>query len=78
MTGMGDDGAEGMRAVRDVGGMTLTQSEDSCVVYGMPRVAVERGYSQRSVGLKEIPQVLQKLAETERGKSAAAGPPLPK
>jgi two-component system chemotaxis response regulator CheB len=79
MTGMGDDGAEGMRAVRDAGGMTLTQSEDSCVVYGMPRVAMERGYSLRSVGLKEMPQVLQSLAEPERGKSAAAGfPTLPK
>ena len=79
MTGMGDDGAEGMGAVRDAGGMTLTQSEDTCVIYGMPRVAMERGYSLRSVGLKEIPQVLQSLAEPERGKSAAAGfPTLPK
>ena len=73
MTGMGDDGAEGMGEVKDVGGLTLTQSEDSCVVYGMPKSAVERGYSLRTVGLKEIPQILQLLAEPERGKSAAAG-----
>lgn len=73
MTGMGDDGAEGMGDVKEAGGMTLTQSEDSCVVYGMPKSAVERGYSQRMVGLKEIPHVLESLAEHERGKSAAAG-----
>jgi len=78
MTGMGDDGAEGMGDVKDAGGMTLTQSEDSCVVYGMPKSAVERGYSLRTVGLKEIPQVLQSLAEPERGRWTTAGLPLPK
>jgi two-component system chemotaxis response regulator CheB len=78
MTGMGDDGAEGMGDVKEAGGMTLTQSEDSCVVYGMPKSAVERGYSLRTVGLKEIPHVLQSLAEPERGRWATAGPVLPK
>jgi len=53
--------------------MTLTQSEDSCVIYGMPKSAVERGYSQQVVGLKEIPHALESLAEPERGRSAAAG-----
>jgi two-component system chemotaxis response regulator CheB len=72
MTGMGDDGAEGMGDVKEAGGMTLTQSEESCVVYGMPKSAVERGYSLRTVGLKELPQVLQSLAEPERGRRAAA------
>jgi Chemotaxis response regulator containing a CheY-like receiver domain and a methylesterase domain len=37
MTGMGEDGAEGMNAIKRVGGMTVAQSEDSCVVFGMPR-----------------------------------------
>ena len=73
MTGMGNDGAEGMGAVKDAGGTTLTQSEESCVVYGMPKSAVERGFSLRSVGLKELPQVLQSLAEPEIGRSATAG-----
>lgn len=73
MTGMGDDGAEGMGEVKDAGGMTLTQSAESCVVYGMPKSADERGYSQRSVGLKEIPHILELLAEPEQGRSAAAG-----
>jgi len=73
MTGMGDDGAEGMGEVLRAGGVTLTQSEDSCVVFGMPRAAQERGYSQRTVDLKAIPHALQTLADPERVKAAAAG-----
>jgi two-component system chemotaxis response regulator CheB len=79
MTGMGEDGAEGMGAVQAAGGMTLTQSEDSCVVYGMPKVAVERGYSTRVVTLQGLSKVLRELSEQESGRSAAAGAPqLPK
>jgi two-component system chemotaxis response regulator CheB len=40
---MGDDGTQGMRALRAVGGQTLAQDEASCVVYGMPRAAVAAG-----------------------------------
>jgi two-component system, chemotaxis family, protein-glutamate methylesterase/glutaminase len=43
MTGMGDDGARGLRALRDAGAQTLAQDEASCVVYGMPREAVKMG-----------------------------------
>ena len=73
MTGMGDDGAEGMGEVMKAGGLTLTQSEDSCVVFGMPRAAQERGYSQRTVDLKAIPQTMQALADPERVRATAAG-----
>ena len=51
MTGMGDDGAEGLGAIKKEGGMTIAQSEESCVVYGMPKAAIERGYAVRVVGL---------------------------
>ncbi len=51
MTGMGDDGAEGLGAVKQAGGLTIAQSEDSCVVYGMPKAAIERGYASRVVSL---------------------------
>jgi len=43
MTGMGDDGALGMRQMFDAGAMTIAESEESCVVFGMPRCAIERG-----------------------------------
>ncbi len=69
MTGMGDDGAEGMGAVRDAGGMTIAQSEESCVVYGMPRVAIQRGYAQRVVSLEALAHTLQAICAPERGSS---------
>jgi two-component system chemotaxis response regulator CheB len=43
LTGMGDDGTQGLRALRATGGQTLAQDEASCVVYGMPRAAVAAG-----------------------------------
>ncbi len=43
LTGMGDDGAQGMLEMREAGAFTLAQDEDSCVVYGMPKEAVARG-----------------------------------
>jgi len=43
MTGMGDDGARGLKEMHDVGSYTLAQDEASCVVYGMPKEAVKHG-----------------------------------
>jgi two-component system chemotaxis response regulator CheB len=54
MTGMGDDGAEGLGMIKRAGGMTIAQSEDSCVVFGMPKVAIERGYALRVLPLESI------------------------
>ena len=59
MTGMGEDGAEGMGAVQAAGGLTMAQSAESCVVYGMPRAAIERGYATRVVSLDVLAQTLQ-------------------
>jgi two-component system chemotaxis response regulator CheB len=43
MTGMGDDGAEAMVEIRRAGGFTIAESEESAIVFGMPREAIERG-----------------------------------
>jgi len=73
MTGMGEDGAEGMGLVKAAGGMTIAQSEDSCVVFGMPKAAIERGYAVRVVGLEAIANTLLAQCMQDR-KSAEAGP----
>ncbi len=59
MTGMGDDGAMGMGAIRDSGGVTLAQSAETCVVDSMPRAAIERGFVSRVVPLPRLASVLQ-------------------
>ena len=63
MTGMGDDGAEAMRAVQAAGGSTIAQSPESCVVDSMPRSAIEAGYASRIAPLEALPGVLQVLCQ---------------
>jgi two-component system chemotaxis response regulator CheB len=58
MTGMGDDGAQGLGVVKAAGGTTIAQSEESCVVYGMPRAAIDRGFASRVVSLDAIANTL--------------------
>lgn len=54
LTGMGSDGARGMKAIKDAGGRTLAESEETCIVYGMPKSAVEGGAVDRIVPLNEM------------------------
>jgi len=54
MTGMGDDGATGLREMYDAGAVTLAQDEASCIVYGMPAVAVKKGGVTSVVPLSDI------------------------
>lgn len=54
MTGMGDDGANGLLEMRRAGARTLAQSEESCIVFGMPKEAIERGAAERVVHLDRI------------------------
>ena len=54
MTGMGDDGARGLKEMRDAGAHTLAQDEASCVVYGMPKEAVKLGAVDRSLPLRAL------------------------
>jgi two-component system chemotaxis response regulator CheB len=55
LTGMGSDGAEGMKAIHRQGGLTIGQDEASCTVYGMPRACAELGILARVEPLSEIP-----------------------
>jgi two-component system chemotaxis response regulator CheB len=59
MTGMGEDGAAGMGTIKNCGGLTIAQAEEGCVVYGMPRAAVERGNATRVVALEALANTLQ-------------------
>ncbi len=60
LTGMGSDGARGMREMHDQGAWNIAQDEFSCVVYGMPREAVARGGVDEQVPLDDIPARLLK------------------
>ena len=55
MTGMGDDGAKGMLEMKEAGAFTIAQDEDSCVVFGMPKKAIELGAVDRVAPLKSLP-----------------------
>ncbi|HEX3023477.1 MAG TPA: chemotaxis response regulator protein-glutamate methylesterase [Lachnospiraceae bacterium] len=58
LTGMGYDGAKGLLAMRRKGAHTIGQNEESCVVYGMPKVAHDIGAVEKQVGLSEVARVL--------------------
>jgi len=84
MTGMGEDGAQGLGLVKAAGGMTIAQSEESCVVFGMPKAAIERGYAVRVIPLDALANTLQaqcmhdrkvgsKAESEDRGRSAGVG-----
>lgn len=61
LTGMGEDGAEGLSLIRAHGGVTIAESEATCAVYGMPRAAVERGAAQHVLPLPAIAAALAAL-----------------
>ncbi len=61
MTGMGDDGASGLMEMHDTGARTLGQNEETCVVYGMPAVAMKRGAVDKEVALDAIANEIMKF-----------------
>lgn len=54
LTGMGSDGVEGLRAIKEAGGRTFAESEETCVIYGMPKAAVEAGVVGQSIPLTRM------------------------
>ncbi|HPO15430.1 MAG TPA: chemotaxis response regulator protein-glutamate methylesterase [Candidatus Hydrogenedentes bacterium] len=63
MTGMGADGADGMKEMHNNGAQTIAQDEASCIVYGMPKEAVARGGVDHVVSLDRIPRIALDLAQ---------------
>lgn len=63
MTGMGKDGLEGLKQIKQKGGVVVAQNEETCVVYGMPKAAVEEGIADLVLPLEEIPQALTHIAQ---------------
>jgi two-component system, chemotaxis family, protein-glutamate methylesterase/glutaminase len=58
MTGMGDDGARGLKEMRDAGAGTIAQDEASCVVFGMPKEAIRMQAAERVMSLEEMPAAM--------------------
>jgi len=66
MTGMGEDGAEGLGAIKAAGGLTVAQSEETCVVGGMPRAAINKGYATKIITLDGLASFLVSQCGTDR------------
>jgi two-component system chemotaxis response regulator CheB len=65
LTGMGRDGADALRRLRDGGAETMAQDEESCVVYGMPKAAVEAGAAKEVLTLADIAPRLDELTRSD-------------
>lgn len=61
LTGIGSDGAKGMKAIRDAGGNTIAEDQSTCVVYGMPRAAWEIGAVDEVVPLPQIADTIMRM-----------------
>lgn len=72
MTGMGSDGARGMAAMRAAGAWNIAQDEESCVVFGMPKVAIEMGGVDEVTSLESIPARLLEALEKRKTDVRAA------
>ncbi len=64
MTGMGDDGAKGMREMKDAGAFNIAQDEKSCIVFGMPKEAIKAGAVDKTVSLEEIAPLVMKRSKS--------------
>jgi two-component system chemotaxis response regulator CheB len=65
LTGMGKDGAQGIKKIKEAGGKTYGQDEQSCIVYGMPKVAFEIGGVEKQVTLDEIIDIINNTSEVK-------------
>jgi len=66
MTGMGDDGADGLLEMKQADALTIAQDEASCVVFGMPREAILRGAAEEILPLAKIADAILKTFSTRK------------
>ena len=66
MTGMGHDGLDGLKLIKQKGGYCIAQNEDTCVVYGMPKAAVDNNLADAIVPLENIPETMVKAVKSQR------------
>jgi two-component system chemotaxis response regulator CheB len=69
LTGMGDDGADGLEMLHQAGGLTIAQDRESCVVYGMPREAAVRNAIDAQMSLEDIALFLRRIGEAKKNAS---------
>ena len=70
LTGMGVDGAVGLKHIKDKGGVTIAQSENSCAVFGMPKAAIEKGAVSKVLSIEDIIRALKGIVNnnSQQGK----------
>jgi chemotaxis response regulator CheB len=73
LTGMGTDGVEGLVALRGAGGLTLVQNEASAVIFGMPRVALERGAADIAQAPRDLARTLARCWRRRAGGGGGSG-----
>lgn len=61
MTGMGDDGAQAIRRVRERGGRTIAESAQTAIIFGMPNEAIKTGCIDQVLALNDIPRAIERL-----------------
>ena len=64
LTGMGNDGASGLGQLLAAGGHTMAQDKDSSAVYGMPRIATEKGFAEEVLALTSMPSFVTSIVGT--------------
>lgn len=76
LTGMGRDGLEGARAIKEAGGVVLAEAESTCTVYGMPRVLAEAGLADRMVPIGEMAAAIREACGEPAGVAPGCSPPV--